>query len=65
MSDAQCWGRECKLGWGYNKDLNLFVSVQGEPPNVTSQVTNGWNYNWPKNLSSIDISYQVSLLFAL
>ena len=58
-----CWGRECKLGWGCNQDFKILIPVQGEPPNVTSEVGNGWERCLPNNLSSIDISYEASLLF--
>ena len=58
-----CWGRECKLGWGYNENFKILIPIQENPPNVTSGVRNIWGYD-PKNLSSIDISYEVSLLFA-
>ena len=67
MDLESCWGRECKLGWGYNGDLNLLIPVQGEPLNVASGVGNVWNvwiYYSPMDLSSIDIFYRVSSLFA-
>ena len=64
MNWDYCWGCECKLGWGYNQGLNILIPVQGEPPNVRSTVKNQWDYDWPTNLSSIDISYLVSSLFA-
>ena len=60
---VSCRGRECKLGWGYNENFKIFISVQGKPPNVTSEDWNLWEYYLPKNLSSIDILYRVSLLF--
>ena len=44
MSGAPCVGRECKLGWGYNKSLELLIHVQGQPLNVTSQAVNQWWY---------------------
>ena len=59
------WGRECKLGWGWNEDLDLLIPVKGKPPNVKSQ---GWNYWWdfcrPYIVSSTDIQCWVSFLFA-
>ena len=55
------WGRECKLGWGWNESLEVFVPVQGGFPNVTSETKNEWVYYIPKKLLSADIGYQVSL----
>ena len=62
-SREECWGRECKLGWGWNRDLNLLIPVQGEPPNVTSEIKNEWGY-WPYNLSSNNLQHWVSFSFA-
>ena len=60
MPDA--WGRECKLGWGYNKSLYLVVPVEGEPPNVTSEIRDHWEH-WIYNLSSTDVYHWVSFSF--
>ena len=56
------WGRECKLGWGYNKDLGLLIPVQGGPLNVTSEVRNIKSYDI-FSVSSINIQYWVSSSF--
>ena len=62
MSLSWTWGRECKLGWGWNQDLDVLIPVQGEPPNITSEVKNEWDYStW--NVSSTDIECWVSVLF--
>ena len=54
------WGRECKLGWGYNEDLRTLITVEGESK-VTPETKNQWWYHvW--NISSTDIEYWVSFL---
>jgi len=44
MSYQLCLGRDCKLGWGYNKSLNLLIPVKKEPLDVTWKVKNSWEY---------------------
>ena len=56
-------GRECKLGWGWNRDLGVLIPVQGQPPNVTSQGCSEWGY-YPYTVSSTDIQCWVSFSFA-
>ena len=59
-----CWGRECKLGWGWNEHLDLLIPVLGQPPNVTSGDWNFWGYSAPSTVSSTDIERWVSFSFA-
>ena len=55
---ASCWGRECKLGWGYNQSLDLLIPVEEEAPLIISESVNQWGYE-VCNLSSTDIYYSV------
>ena len=57
-----CYGRECKLGWGYNDPLDLLIPVQGEPLNVTSEAVNRWGY-WVYPLLSNILFCWASFLF--
>ena len=61
MSWWWCNGRECKLGWGYNKSLDRLIPVEGEPRNVISQAVNQWQY-FILNLSSTALIHWVSFL---
>ena len=62
MSWWSCVGRECKLGWGYNKSLNRLIPIKGEPRNITSKAVNEWGY-FVGPLSSTVLFPWVSLLF--
>ena len=55
-----CWGRECKLGWGYNEDMSLFIPVEEEPPDVISETGDDWGNCSPSAFSLTDIPYWVS-----
>jgi len=48
-----CLGRECKLGWGYNKFLHRTVPISGEFPTTGS--FRNWKEYWWYNLSPADI----------
>ena len=77
MIGGFCYGRKCKLGWGYIKDLDLLVPIEGEPSNIISTVDNKpkledvfsssiTNKKWSScdySLSTTNIPYWVSLLF--
>ena len=63
MTWADCWNHECKLGWGWNEDLNLLIPVEGEPLNVTSETENKWEY-FHIPVSSTNIQCWVSFLLA-
>ena len=43
MPDA--WGRECKLGWKYNKCLERFTPVEENLQNIICEANNEWEYN--------------------
>ena len=62
MSWGACYGRECKLGWGYNDPLDLLIPVQGESLNVASEPVNQWWY-WVYPLSSDRLVHWVGFLF--
>ena len=62
MNWEWCWGRECKLGWGYDESLGLLIPIEEDNPNVTSEVENKWHYDVSRS-SSNDIPYWVSLSF--
>ena len=62
MDWKYCFGRECKLGWGYNASLHLFIPAE-ERPGVTSEVENYWTCSFPSSSSLSDISTLVSFLF--
>ena len=51
MSWTTSDGRECKLGWGYNKSLDQLIPVERDTINVKSEAVNQWNY-WVYNLTS-------------
>ena len=54
-----CYGRECKLGWGYNQVFDQLIPVKGEP-NVTLNIANKpWCNVY--NLTSADVEYRVSI----
>ena len=57
------WGRECKLGWGWNESWNYLIPVEGEPPNVTSASIKTWDRS-AQLLSPTDIQCWVSFLFS-
>ena len=57
-----CWGRGCKLGWGYNSYLGLLIPVEKELTNVALETENYWGYGCP--LESIDIPDRVKFLLA-
>ena len=40
-----CYGRECKLGWGWNESLDILIPVEENPRNVTSEVVNQRQYS--------------------
>ena len=77
MIGGFCYGRKCKLGWGYIKDLDLLIPIEGEPLNIISTADdeselNGnfsssvANKRWSSSdysLSTTNIPYWVSLLF--
>ena len=63
MDCTWCWGRECKLGWGYNQDLDKLVPVTGIPPNISPCVTND-TFDHISDLSSNDIYECVRFLSA-
>ena len=56
------FGRQCKPGWGFDILWNRLIPVEGEPPNVTSQIESRWNYDLGEFIST-DIDYLVSFLF--
>ena len=60
MSWQLCDGRECKLGWGYNKSLDRLIPVEEEPRNITSDAVKQWWY-FTDPLSSTDLVCWVSL----
>ena len=39
------WGRECKLGWTYNKCLEKFTPVEQHSQNIVREVASKWEYN--------------------
>ena len=61
MSWWGCYGRECKLGWGWNESLNRLISVEREPRNITSGALNKWEYFF-YNYSSTVLVHWVSFL---
>ena len=61
MSWRSCFGRKCKLGWGYNESYFRLIPVEGTPCNITSEVANQLGY-YVFALSSKDPIYLVSFL---
>ena len=59
---ALVWGRDCKLGWGWNESLGLLIPIEGESCNVKSETQNRWGYN-VSSLSSTDFPDWVRFLF--
>ena len=55
------FGRECKLGWGYNESLDRLVPVEGKPNNIALNIDSEWRY-YVYNLSSTNIVFSVSFL---
>ena len=64
MNWCPCYGRECKLGWGWNQSLDLLIPVQGQPLNVTSEAADLQVY-CAFNLSSDILLYWASFLFII
>ena len=62
MSWWSCVGRECKLGWGYNRSLDRLIPAEEEPRNFTSEAVNQWEY-FAHSLSSKRLIQWVSFLF--
>lgn len=62
MSYQLCLGRDCKLGWGYNKSLDLLIPVKEEPLDVTWKVKNTWEF-FIDSFSVDNIPYWVSLFY--
>ena len=58
------WGRECKVRWGWNEDLNLLVPLEDKTLNLTSKIKNEWGHPyWLFYLSSTDSLCWASFLF--
>ena len=60
-----CYGRECKLGWGYNEPMNRLVPVDEEPLNVTSEINNVFkHFDFQSPLTSMDnVSSSILITF--
>ena len=56
------WGRECELGWGYNKDWNQLIPVEEQSLGVQQLYDNKWRYN-VYDLSSMGIQCLVRFLY--
>ena len=54
-----CFGRQCKLGWGYNAFFDHLIPIEGEPLNITSETKYYWNYP-VIDLLSMTINSQVN-----
>ena len=57
MAWMACDGRECKPGWGYNRDLDLLVPVEETPLNIVSENINQISY-YVSRLSSTSFLYR-------
>ena len=64
MPKTDCYGRECKLGWGYNKSLNHLIPVQEKPPTVTTRAWDLKGYN-VSNVMSTEIENWVLLYYRI
>ena len=54
------WGRECKLGWGYNESLERLIPVEVEASDIKSETCNLWKCS-VRSSSSTNIRYWVRL----
>jgi len=61
MTTRDCYGRECKVGWGYNKGLNKLIPAEDEYSGITSEVKKEEYYVYDFSLE--DIYYPVIFLF--
>jgi len=53
-----CFGRKCKLGWGYNKPFSQLIPIERDSHIVTLKVQNPWEYS-VYDLSSNKILYWI------
>ena len=44
MVQENCFGRECKVGWGYNESADQLTSFDSNLPITTSKADNCWWY---------------------
>lgn len=62
MSYELCLGRDCKLGWKYDKSLNLLIDTKKEYKDIKLSIKNNWEYSI-NSLSASNIQYLVTFLF--
>ena len=62
MSWWPCYGRKCKLGWGWNESLHQLIPAKGRSLDITSETLNTCEYR-VYNLSSDHLVCWASFLF--
>ena len=56
------WGRECKLGWGYNESLERLIPVDVEVSDSKPETWSSWECS-VRSASSTYVRYWVSFWF--